>query len=640
MRSGSAAHCVSSGGSATRRRPTIAHTSLHGSEPSPAMLKTPGTSLRVENTSAPVTSDSCVNCRRGSKPNTSGTSGRRSAFENGVVTSSPSTLVKRSLVTVTWGLSIAKSRTNDAASSSERSTRVRGRARARHRLAEEVRVLVVGAVGERRALHDHLADRAPGGAGRGEQVHRADHVDLVERPARQLGGVDDEVGVQDRVHLGGPHDAVEDRVVRSRPARTRCARAAGSGGSVSSPTIISTSGMRLEALREVAAPERPEPGDEDAHRRYAAPDAAAAAQHVVERVLDRVADVVGLVHHLGARVALLVRGDVEVHRRQHADPELRREVDAGAERAEREHVRGHRRVRDVEQRRDPPALEHDRHRLFVADDRDRDHRHARAHRDLHEAGAAEAVELVPVAVRLARSLGALGEHEHELAVVVQEPERVVGVRGDTAEARPHRAHDRDRAEEVLREAVHRPAQLLLDAVHDHRRVGGDRAGVVRDEQRAALARDVLEALPLGAEPVLVHRVVDAAGERRACARCGPHASTSPRRMSRSWSVRSSRSGRGRRHRARRDGSAASDVVRRARRRAGGLGSAGSAGAVAAGSGSGAATRRWAGAPGSSGDAGTRRGNRVEAVVATRGRTIAEGGQGVRTVPVTIQRSER
>ena len=46
MRSGSAAHCVSSGGSAIRRRPTIAHTSLHGSDPSPAMLKTPGTSFK------------------------------------------------------------------------------------------------------------------------------------------------------------------------------------------------------------------------------------------------------------------------------------------------------------------------------------------------------------------------------------------------------------------------------------------------------------------------------------------------------------------------------------------------------------------------------------------------------------------
>ena len=40
--------------------------------------------------------------------------------------SSPSTFENRSLVTVTCGLSIAKSRTNAAASSSDRSTRVRG----------------------------------------------------------------------------------------------------------------------------------------------------------------------------------------------------------------------------------------------------------------------------------------------------------------------------------------------------------------------------------------------------------------------------------------------------------------------------------------------------------------------------------
>ena len=37
--------------------------------------------------------------------------------------------------------------------------------------------------------------------------------------------------------------------------------------------------------------------------------------------------------------------------------------------------------------------------------------------------------------------------------------------------------------------------------------------VVGDEQRAALERDVLEALPLGPQPVAVHRVVERAGER-------------------------------------------------------------------------------------------------------------------------------
>ena len=56
-------------------------------------------------------------------------------------------------------------------------------------------------------------------------------------------------------------------------------------------------------------------------------------------------------------------------------------------------------------------------------------------------------------------------------------------------------------------------QLGLDAVHDHGRVGRDRARVVGDEQRAAVVGDVLEAFPLGAEPVPVDRVVDAARDR-------------------------------------------------------------------------------------------------------------------------------
>ena len=227
MRNGSAAHWVNSGGRATRRRPTIAHTSLQGSEPSPATLKTPGTSLRVEKTSAPVTSLSWVNCRRGSKPKTSGTTGRRSALENGVVTSSPSTFVNRSLVTVTCGLSIAKSRTNDAASSKRPFDPRARRPRAGHRLPEEVRVLIVGAVRERRALHDHLADGAAGRAGGGEQVHRADDVDLVQRPTGQLGGVDDEVGVQDRCRPAWPARCGRGSSSWSRPARTRCVRAAG-----------------------------------------------------------------------------------------------------------------------------------------------------------------------------------------------------------------------------------------------------------------------------------------------------------------------------------------------------------------------------------------------------------------------------
>ena len=55
-----------------------------------------------------------------------------------------------------------------------------------------------------------------------------------------------------------------------------------------------------------------------------------------------------------------------------------------------------------------------------------------AHGDLDEAAAPEASELVAVADELAGGLGALGEHEHELLVVVEQPVGVVGVRGHAA----------------------------------------------------------------------------------------------------------------------------------------------------------------------------------------------------------------
>jgi hypothetical protein len=54
----------------------------------------------------------------------------------------------------------------------------RGR-RARGVLAEGVRVLLGRAVDEGRRLDDDVADGGAGGAGRGEEVHRPDDVDLV-----------------------------------------------------------------------------------------------------------------------------------------------------------------------------------------------------------------------------------------------------------------------------------------------------------------------------------------------------------------------------------------------------------------------------------------------------------------------------
>ena len=126
--------------------------------------------------------------------------------------------------------------------------------------------------------------------------------------------------------------------------------------------------------------------------------------------------------------------------------------------------------------------------------------HAGPHRDLHEAAAAEAAQLVALAVGLAGALGALGEHEGQLVLLAQEAVGVVGVGEHAADPRPQRADDRHLLEDLVGQAVHGAAELGLDAVHDRRGVGRDGAGVVGHEQRAAVGGDVLEALPLDAVP--------------------------------------------------------------------------------------------------------------------------------------------
>ena len=87
-----------------------------------------------------------------------------------------------------------------------------GRPGARRVLGEPRRVLGPGAVDEGGRLHDDLAHRRAGCAGRGEKVHRPDDVDLVKVAAGHLGRVDDEKRVHDGVHLCRPHDPLEQRV--------------------------------------------------------------------------------------------------------------------------------------------------------------------------------------------------------------------------------------------------------------------------------------------------------------------------------------------------------------------------------------------------------------------------------------------
>ena len=160
----------------------------------------------------------------------------------------------------------------------------------------------------------------------------------------------------------------------------------------------------------------------------------------------------------------------------------------------------------------PRDAEEDGHRLLGADHGDGYHRDARPHGDLDEAAATEAPEAVAVGVGLGRALGPLGEDEDELSLVAQDPAGVVGMSGDTADPGPHGADPRRLAEEVVGQAVDGPAELLFDAVHDHGGVGGDGAGVVGHQQGPTGLRDLLEALPLDPEPVLVERGVELAGQ--------------------------------------------------------------------------------------------------------------------------------
>ena len=171
---------------------------------------------------------------------------------------------------------------------------------------------------------------------------------------------------------------------------------------------------------------------------------------------------------------------------------------------------------------EPGALEHDRHRLLGADHRDRDDRHAGTHRDLDEPAAAEPAELVAVAVELARSLRALGEHEHELlsswssryalsgcAATPPTRDQSVPTHGNRAEAGSRRARRPDAASSVS-------MPCMIDGASER-----DRAGVVGDEQRAAFARDVLEGLPTRRGTSAGRSGRRPCGRPRAGARCGP-----------------------------------------------------------------------------------------------------------------------
>ena len=149
-----------------------------------------------------------------------------------------------------------------------------------------------------------------------------------------------------------------------------------------------------------------------------------------------------------------------------------------------------------------------RRRLLGPHHAHRHDRHARLHGRLHEAAAAEAAQAIAVLVQLLGALAALGEHQHQLLLVVQQAVHVGGVGGHRADLGQQHREARVALEEVLDRDVQRPRVrvLLADRLADHRRVGRQRTGVVGHQQRAAGSGHVLDPLHVGAEPVAVEEV--------------------------------------------------------------------------------------------------------------------------------------
>ena len=99
--------------------------------------------------------------------------------------------------------------------------------------------------------------------------------------------------------------------------------------------------------------------------------------------------------------------------------------------------------------------------LLGADDRQRDDRHAGAHRRGDEAAAAEALQLVALGVRLADALEALGPDADQLAAA-EHPLGVLGAGQGGAAAARHRADERHPEDQVGAERAQEPAGLVVD----------------------------------------------------------------------------------------------------------------------------------------------------------------------------------
>ncbi len=141
------------------------------------------------------------------------------------------------------------------------------KARPQRRLAGEVlgvegRRRTLAAVDRRRTAHDDPA-QALGPLAGGEQLQRADHVDLVQRPRRPAGlGVPEDPAVHDRVDPGCREQAREQRAADVGLDEVGAPEVVGRGARVDAGDVLDR-GVALEPAGELGAPMTRDPGDRD-----------------------------------------------------------------------------------------------------------------------------------------------------------------------------------------------------------------------------------------------------------------------------------------------------------------------------------------------------------------------------------------
>src|SRR3954452_17031585 len=253
------------------------------------------------------------------------------------------------------------------------------------------------------------------------------------------------------------------------------------------------------------------------------PDRSTTCDELIDFTLDLPADSLG--NRLHEREVVGVLGAILIQRNgfKEANLEFRRQIHcAGREPGPRK------RVIDGEVDEPRQALERahvreDRHGLLGSDDRHRHDRDTCAQCGLDEATASEPAQAITLPVDLPGRLLALGEHEREPPLVTQQALRISRMGGDQPDLVRQHADARVALEPVLAEHVDGPRVRVLvpDRLHDHRRVRRQRAREIRDQQRAARAGYVLDALLLDPEPVLVIEVENRLDEREERLRAAP-----------------------------------------------------------------------------------------------------------------------